>query len=422
MKKSIVSISTCFKKDSGIGIIRISSKKNIIHRIINNMFKKKYLFPRLATFSKIFVNKKEIDEGIVIFFPKNNSYTGEDMLEIQSHGSRIIIKKIFKELVDKYNINKAKKGEFTMIAVKNKKMDFFDVERLYKLYNNRFDKKNDIKFKKKYKKKFKIINEKIFKLKLLIENRINFDTDEKKPSDIIRKIKKIIFEIKKITNINFFLKNKIKIAIIGKENVGKSTLFNILVKKNRSIVSKLPGTTTNYVKKKYKNFKTCILYDTAGINSRKNDISIKTRKENKRIIKKSDIIIHMINFFDKSNIKVKKKNVIKIYNKIDLNKKKIIDKKKYYVSCKLLFGIDKVIKKIYYLINKIKKTSIFSKNTKKMIKKINNFNKIINKKKCYSIEFLYEKVNLIHNLIINFFNFKNKKITKEIFKNFCIGK
>ncbi|UOQ33123.1 tRNA modification GTPase [Candidatus Vidania fulgoroideae] len=425
MYRPIVAISTCNEKDSSIGIIRISSGKNklIIKYIIKKFLNKDFLFPRLATYSKIFIKKNEIDDGIVIFFPKNKSYTGEDMLEMQLHGSVYIIKKIFRELL-KNGIRKAKRGEFTLRAIKNKKMNFFDVERLYSLYVLKRNKKKLLSNKTKYKKKFLLFNKKIFKLKLLIENEINFNEKNDNFFPKIKEItKKIIKEIKTFLKKKFFFfKKKIRVSISGKENIGKSTLFNILTKKKRSITSKFPGTTTNYVKEniRIKNEK-LRLYDTAGVNRKKNFRKI--NKINKKIIKKSDIVIKL---HEKKKKEKNKKFIINVVNKIDvLNKKNVFEKKDMLISCKFMFGIEKLKKKVYGIIKKIKRKG------RSMLKPeiINVFNSLrkveafIKKSSCsFPVEILYKKVDELQKKILNIYNFKNKKISREIFKNFCIGK
>ncbi|MGX7583112.1 GTPase [Candidatus Vidania fulgoroideorum] len=429
--KPIISISTCNDSNSGIGIIRISSGENkyIIKRIINDILKKKFLFPRLATFSKIFIKGSEIDSGIAILFPKNKSYTGEDVLEIQSHGSRKIINKIFIEIVKKYKVKKAKKGEFTSRALNNGKIDFFDIEKIYSIYNT--DCNRQIEIKKKYKKKFERFNKKIFNIKLLIENEINFHYDKKNFLKIKKKTIKTIKNIKNIFNNVFFeKKKKINISIIGKENVGKSTLFNILINKKRSIISNFSGTTTNFLKKKKKEKQIEYnIYDTAGLNCSNKKISKKIKHENKKIIKKSDIILIMTTKKNKKkyyNKNFKKKKILLVYNKLDLNKSKIIsNKKEIFISCKLLFGIDKLKKKIFKNLKKIykkkKNQSLINKETKKIYKEIKPLILFINRDS-YSLEILYEKIDKFQKKICNFFSLKNKKITKEIFKKFCIGK
>ncbi|UOQ38048.1 tRNA modification GTPase [Candidatus Vidania fulgoroideae] len=426
MNEPIVAISTCSEKDSGIGIIRISSGKNklIIKKVMELFFKKKFIFPRLATYSKIFIKNREIDDGIIIFFPKNKSYTGEDMLEIQTHGSVFILKKIFRQLL-KIGFKKAEKGEFTSRAIENKKMNFFDVERLYSLYTLK-NKKEILKKKKKYKKKFFLFNKKIFKLKLLIENEINF---HEKNEHFFLKVKKmskeIIFEISSFLKRKFFpFKKKIRISIIGRENVGKSTLFNILTNKKRSITSKYPGTTTNYVKETIKiEGKKVEMYDTAGSNGKKK-IFISIRKKNEEILKKSDIIIKINN--KTSSKKTKRKNIIYVINKADkIYKKNVFKKKKIFISCKFMFGIGNLKKKISSIVKKKSKKghSLINSEIKKIfgsLKKISSF--IKKSSNFFSTEILYKKIDNLQRKIIDMYNFKNKKVSKEIFKNFCIGK
>ncbi len=447
----------------GIGIIRISGNK--VKNIYNIMFKKK-IKDRYAIYSPI-KNKNNIiiDYGIIIYFKSPNSFTGEDILEIHSHGGQKIIELIINSIIDLNikNLRIANAGEFTERAFINKKIDLIQAESIKEIiYANSKSKIFSAisSFKGKLSNKIKnIIN--IIKNNLInIEKEINFSNKNIKKKkikkiknnilNIYKKIKKLYKNIKK--NIN--IKNNIKIIIIGKPNVGKSSLMNILTSKNISIVTNIKGTTRDIIKKNIiienKDIK---IIDTAGIHKTKNKIEKIGIKKTWKEIKKSNIILfivnsnkiskkNIINFYKKKILKkIKKKNKINILirNKIDLTKEKfnIIKYKKYIIiniSIKKKIGIKELIniikKKIKnkniknnFLTNKrhinLIKLTIY--NIKKNIKLINqyNFNKNINLDLIYQNLFDSQKYLceiLGKNIILS------KNIIKQIFSNFCIGK
>ncbi len=448
----------------GIGIIRISGKKskNIAKKILGIK-----LTSRKAKYTS-FKNKKGkiIDFGIAIYYKSPNSFTGEDILELQCHGGQKIIELILKSIIDLKikNTRIAEAGEFTERAFLNKKIDLIQAETINNLINANSEKIifSAIKslkgeFSKKINNIINLINNLIFKIEKKIsfsEKKINFNKIKKikkKNYLIYKKIKKIYKKSKKSKLIN----NKIKIAIIGKPNVGKSSLMNILTKKKISIVTNIPGTTRDIIKKNINinNNYNIEINDTTGIHKTNNKIEKIGIKKTWKLINKSNIILFLENAFNitekkiynlykkkiKNKIKKKKKILYLIRNKIDISKEKykIIKKKKYTImniSIKKKYGTKEISSEINKKIKNLNKENFFLVQQrhlhliKKTFKEIKNINKIIKinlNKKNINLDIIYQ--NLFNsqkflNEILGKNKFTSKNIINKIFKNFCIGK
>ncbi len=447
----------------GIGIIRISGNKTkkISYKMIGKITKNRY-----AEYLPI-KNIKNIilDYCIILFYKSPNSYTGEDILEIHCHGGQKVIELIIKSIIN-LNIKKvriANPGEFTERAFLNNKIDLIQAESINNIiYSN--NENNIISAVKSYKghlsKKINNIINIIKKNLILIEKKIDFSENENNNKEIKTIKKNILIIYKKIKKIYYIYKeNKlyndgIKIVIIGKPNVGKSSLINKITFKDTSIVTNIKGTTRDIIKEYININNTDIqIIDTAGIHKSNNIIEKIGIKKTWKEIKKSKIIIYMensLNINEKKIIKIYKKNILNqidnykkkihilIINKIDLLKKKIklINKDKLFtvlnMSIKKNYGINnliKIIKKKIKNIN-IKNNFLIQQRHYILIKKsLYNIKKCIKllkiKRYKINIDLIYEYLMLIQkklNLIIGKKEITSKKIIKKIFSKFCIGK
>ncbi len=460
--KTIIAQSTPVG-NSGIGIIRISGKKSLK---ISKLLTKKNLKPRYAKYTYI-KNKNNIilDYVIIIYYKSPHSFTGEDIIEIQSHGGQKMIELIIKSILNfkLKNIRIAKPGEFSERAFINKKIDLTQAEAINyiihaKSENEIFLATNLLKgyLSKKIKKIIKIIKNNL----IFIEKEINFSEKNIKNRDILKLKKNNLIIKKKLKKLyykcnNFFLnENNKKIIIIGKPNVGKSSLMNYLTKKDTSIVTNIIGTTRDIIKSNINiNNNNMEIIDTAGIHKTKNKIEKIGIKKTWKEINNSKIIIflddssisnnNIINNY-KKNIQYKIKNYKKkinilLRNKIDLIKKKFKFKKinSYniiWISIKKKIGLKKIIKiiknkikniniKNTFLIKQryidlIKKTLSYIKKIEKLIK-IYFFNKTIN----YDlISYYFFKSQKKLSKIIGIKKYTSKKIINDIFSKFCIGK
>ncbi|WGH28188.1 MAG: tRNA uridine-5-carboxymethylaminomethyl(34) synthesis GTPase MnmE [Candidatus Shikimatogenerans bostrichidophilus] len=259
-----------------------------------------------------------MDQVIIIFFKKPNSYTGENLIEIYCHGSIYIQKKII-NLIIKNGAILAKNGEFTFRAFINKKITLLQAESVLDLINSDNKIYHNISINNLIYNK---INNVILKLQKKILNiisylEINLDFIEEnikiKKEKILNKIINIEKKIKFLINtynINKVIKIGFNVIIIGPVNSGKSTLMNILINENKSIVSNIPGTTRDIVEGKIKinNFD-FNLFDTAGFRKTKSYIENIGIKKTYKKIKNSNIIFYIFDSIILDNIKKFKKKI-----------------------------------------------------------------------------------------------------------------
>ncbi len=449
----IVNISTKFKK-SAIFIIRLSFgllNKKIIFFFFKKFFYKK-IKPKIINFSFIYnINNIILDKGIVLYFNKPKSYTGEDLLEYQGHGNIFIINNILKNFIfffKKYKIKLSEKGEFTKRAFLNNKIDIFELNlilNIFKLNNNNFFKNLNYFFKFNFKKKILKIIKKVNKLYFFINFYLNHEILKKFYfyKNFLYNLKYLNIKIFNLLNIFYINKYKKNIIVFGSTNVGKSTFINKIVKNNFSLISSISGTTREIIKKNIfienLSFK---IFDTPGFKFiyNRNILEYLSLIFSLKKIFFSNIIIYIFDniilyniffYYIKKNI-IKNQIIIKIINKIDLIK----------CSVYLEIFIIKIEKNII-----LKISSIFFYGFKYLLKEVlrcykkrmNYFNfilfNIIKKSYKYILKlylFFYNKrynlliINIIKiKRILNFFikkKIKNKNISNKIFKNFCIGK
>ena len=225
---------------SGIAIIRVSGEntKKIIRLLTNENLPK----ARVATLKKINkINTSElIDEGIILWFPGPESYTGEDMAEFHVHGSKAVIDALHSSISQIENCRLAEPGEFTKLAFQNGKINLLKAESIADLISaeTEIQRQQAVKIMNgKSSEIFNDLREKLLKILSNVEAKIDFP-DEDLPVDVLKNIKKIsnevILSIKKILNdqkVGERIREGFKIAIIGPTNAGKSSLLNSSIKK-----------------------------------------------------------------------------------------------------------------------------------------------------------------------------------------------
>ena len=449
LSDTIVNLATS-RNISGIGIIRLSGLNAL--KIAYLISKKKYISANKINYAKFYDSDDTIiDFGIILFFMKPKSYTGEDIIEFHVHGSILILDNLL-SLILKLGARLSEPGEFTFRSYLNNKIDLLQAEAINDLItsNNTFCNKLILKsLFGNFSLNIKNIRNNIMDLRIHLEAFLEFpDNILFDKNFIYAKLLKIISDFDLLfsnlyeKNLN---KNIIKIIIIGDTNVGKSSLFNSLLKKNRSIISDVPGTTRDFIEDDLflSNFHFKLI-DTAGFNSNSNCFIeksgiLKTFEQ----ISTSEIILYLTdisknmtpstdNFF--KNLLKKKDSKIKLFfikNKIDLY---FIDKYiKYFddyteigISVKNNLGLDLILDELNkslfnfsnksYIVNK-KNYSLFliCKNHIDLMRNF-NLNNIVfdvcldNLKSCYNYfsEILGDK--------------QSDELLKEIFSKFCLGK
>ncbi len=349
---------------SGVAIIRISGPEAA--KVIKALTGKEIPKPRMATLTKINnINTSElIDEGIIIWFPGPESYTGEDMVEIHIHGSKAVILALQNEIAKVKNCRLAGPGEFTKLAFQNGKINLLKAESIADLISaeTEIQRLQAVKIMKgKSSEKFNLLREKLLKLLSFIEAKIDFP-EEDLPDENIKKIKKdstdVLNEIKKILDdqkVGEIIREGFKIAIVGPTNAGKSSLLNNLSNREVAIVSEIAGTTRDVIETHLNlDGYPVIISDTAGMRESKDEIEKKGIKLSLDRAENADLKLVVV---DAKNIDLStfsndllKNNAILVINKSDLLKNKLdpeVTKLDHVlISLKENYNIDKLILKI----------------------------------------------------------------------------
>ena len=360
---------------SGIAIVRVSGEdtKKVIKLLTNIELPK----PRVATLRQI--NKIDtselIDEGIILWFPGPESYTGEDMAEFHIHGSKAVIDALHHSISKIENCRLAEAGEFTKLAFQNGKINLLKAESIADLISaeTEIQRQQAIKIMNgKSADKFNSLREKLLKILSHVEAKIDFP-DEDLPEDILKNIKKIsnevILNIKKILDdqkVGERIREGFKIAIIGPTNAGKSSLLNHLSNRDVAIVSEIAGTTRDVIETHLNiDGYPVVVSDTAGIRDSKNEIEKKGIKLALDKAENADLKLIVV---DAKSVDFKgvlkelmDENAILVVNKSDLLKEDLNSEIKNYehvlISVKNNLNVEDLILKIK---NKLKNKFITS--------------------------------------------------------------
>lgn len=457
MKNTIVAISTPMG-NGGIGIIRISGDDTF--SIINKIFIPKNKNSKIEGFKIKYgniINPKNnelIDEVLVSYFKNPKSYTREDLCEINTHGGIIIQKKIL-ELCLNNGAELAGPGEFTKRAFLNGRIDLSQAESIIDLINAKTDKEAEESINQlegKLSKKINEINQKILDIMVKIEVNIDYpeyDVEELSNNEAIinlEKIDELLINLENSFSKGKILKNGINTVIIGKPNVGKSSLLNSMLNEDRAIVSNIEGTTRDTIEEQV-NVQGILLnlIDTAGIRSSNDEIEKIGIYKSKKLAKDADLIIAIFDLSkdlteeDEEIIDIiKDKETIILLNKVDINKKNSKLENKISTLCKPIIKTsiieDERQEELYNKINEIFNSgNIENDNTiiitnerhKNQIKKaredIENAMKTIAENLPIDISSIYIKQALNDLGEITGKNV-SEDIINEIFKKFCLGK
>ncbi len=333
MRDPIVAIATPYGR-SAIGVIRLSGK-NVLN-IAKKFFKgKSTIKPRYAHYG-IFTDQKgnTLDEVVLVYYKAPNSYTGEDMIEISFHGNPLILKKALEVFISA-GCRLAEPGEFTKRAFLNGKMDLTQAEAVAELISAQTELARQTAIKQlqgELSAYIKPLRENLLELCTLLEADIEFseeDIPSISSSEIINRLEEILKtlrELLKTAKTGKLIREGLKLAIVGKPNVGKSSLFNALLKEERSIVTDLEGTTRDYIEETV-NLRgiPVILTDTAGIRKSSDPVERLGVERSKRKIQDAHVILFVV---DGSSTlteedftvyeEVRNKNCIVVVNKCDL--------------------------------------------------------------------------------------------------------
>jgi tRNA modification GTPase len=430
---------------SGIAIVRISGKDTL--KVCKNLTKLKEINSNEVNYCKFYDPKydKIIDpEALLLWFPGPNSYTGDDLAEFQVHGSNAVINALLKALSEQDNCRLAEPGEFTKIAFQNDKIDLLKAESIGDLIHAETELQRDQAVKlvqgnaSNY---YNDLREKLIKSLSYIEAKIDFaedDLPEKVLKEVQNSIKEIHKDINKIIEDNKIgekIRDGFRVSITGEVNAGKSSLLNLIAKRDVAIVSDEAGTTRDVIET-YLNIDgyPVILADTAGIRAAKNEIEKKGISLALGRSKEADLNIVVIDNSSKSiNSKIKKiinKDTIVLLNKSDvLNKQNHkFDADTVLASVKENKNIDTLIKKIKEKLSKkfmSNNTALITRERHRVklnecLKEIDNF---LKKDQNKDLELAAEDLRLATRHLGSIVGKVDvEEILGSIFKDFCIGK
>ena len=431
---------------SGIAVIRISGSETPL--VIKHLTGKELPTPRVATLRKINkINTSElIDEGIILWFPGPESYTGEDMAEIQVHGSKAVVDALHSSISQIENCRLAEPGEFTKLAFQNGKINLLEAESIADLISSETEiqRQQAIKIMNgKSADQFNFLREKLLKILSHVEAKIDFP-DEDLPNNILDEIKNdsndVIQKIEKILNdqkVGERIREGFKIAILGPTNAGKSSLINHLSNRDVAIVSEIAGTTRDVIETHLNiDGYPVIISDTAGIRESKDEIEKKGIKLSLNRAEEADLKLVVVDAKSLDFTDVLKglldENAILVINKSDLLEKEIDSEIKninhVLISIKDNKNIDELISKIK---NNLKNKFITSddilitrerhrQHLEQCLDHLNNFNQ---KKEIEDFDKAAEDLRLAtRHLGMIVGKVDVEEILGSIFNDFCIGK
>jgi len=433
------------KGPSGIAIIRMSGNDAL--KISESISQKKNLKSKEINFCKFYnpLNNVLIDEGLLLLFPAPNSFTGDNLVEFHIHGSNAVISYFLRVLSEQPNCRLAEAGEFTKVAFQNNKIDLIEAESIGDLIHSETELQRQQAVKlvqgnaSNY---YNDLREKLIKSLAYIEAKIDFAEDDLPESvlkNVQKSIKEVHLDIKKILDdhkVGEKIRNGFRVSIVGEVNAGKSSLLNLLSKRDVAIVSQEKGTTRDVIEV-YLNIDgyPVILADTAGIRDSNNEIEKKgialaiSRSQN------SDLNLIIIDNSSK-NLDPIIENMINDESIVVLNKSDLDVKQNYnFKKATVVLISVKDNKNIIQLISKIKeklsRKFIVSNNIlvtrerhraklNDCLKEINNF---LQKDQNKDIEMAAEDLRLATRHLGSIVGKVDvEEILDSIFKDFCIGK
>ena len=431
---------------SGIAVIRVSGKNTA--EVIKKLTGSKLPSPRVATLKKFNKNgKKElIDEGVIIWFPGPNSYTGEDLAEFHVHGSRAVIKAMHLAISKIKSSRLAEPGEFTKRAFQNGRINLLKAESIADLISaeTEIQRKQALKIMSgKSSDQFNLWREQLLKILSHVEAKIDFP-DENLPKNIINAIRKtsnnILIEIKKTLNdqkVGERIREGFRIAIVGPTNSGKSSLLNYLSKRDVAIVSEIAGTTRDVIETHLNlDGYPVVVSDTAGIRDSKNEIEKMGIKIALNRAEDADLKLVIVSAKNVNFTGVLKglltKNAVLVVNKSDLMKGKFNSKFKKYehvlISIKKDSNLNKLISKIK---NKLKNKFTTAedilitreRHRQNLINCVHHLEKFEKKKSAQDFDKAAEDLRLAtRHLGMIVGKVDVEELLGSIFNDFCIGK
>ena len=449
MKDTICAIGTLVG-DSSINLIRISGDDSI--KIVNKIFNRDLNKKQSHTITYGFIMDKEekVDEVLVSIFKSPKTFTREDIVEINTHGGKMSVNKIM-ELLLLNGCRMAEPGEFLKRAFLNGRIDLVEAESVSDMITSSTDAARRMSMRgisHELSNKINDLRENI--LSLIANIEVNIDYPEYEDAVVVtkelvkEKINYVESKIKEMVDLSkngLIVKNGINIAIVGKPNVGKSSILNALLGEEKAIVTDIKGTTRDIVEGSIliKGIEVN-LFDTAGIRETEELVESIGIERSIKKIDEADLVLFVIDSasdFEEEDKKVlsslKDKNVLVIYNKIDIGKNKIKELDKYdsleissndKEKIKLLkdkiseiFKLDDISSSDYTYISNVRQISLL----KKCLNIIVDIRKEL--KKDTPVDLMELNIKLLWETLGEITgNVYKDELLDEIFSKFCLGK
>lgn len=444
--------------EGGIGIVRISGEKSlqVAESIFKSMSGKKIedYKTRTLIYGHIVDNDNIIDEVLVAYMKGPNSYTAEDVIEINCHGGFISVKKIL-ELILSKDVRLADAGEFTKRAFLNGRIDLSQAEAIIDVIKAKTDVAHEVaqsQLEGSLSNKIKQLREKVTEVLAHLEVAIDFseeDIEEITYQTLGEKAEELKAEIKNLYDTaesGKILRDGLKTVIVGKPNVGKSSLLNSILGENRAIVTDIPGTTRDVIEE-FVNIKGIPLkiVDTAGIRETEDIVEKIGVEKSKESFTSADLVIMVLDSsrkLDKEDIeileKIQSKKTIVLLNKTDLEPQIEEDKLNQYVDSSSIIkisalqneGIEQLQDKIESMVYKgsVKSSSNLmitnSRHKDALLKSYESINDAI---VAINQNLPYDFIEVDFKNVWDYLGYINGDTIKEdlldtIFSNFCIGK
>jgi tRNA modification GTPase len=321
-----------------ISIVRVSGPEAIelIDKVFSGKKKLTEVDSHTIHYGKIKNRDGElIDDVLVSVFKNPNSYTGENAVEISTHGNPLIAQIIINLLISE-GVRLAEPGEFTKRAFLNDRLDLLQAEAVVDVINSRTEaslRGSRNQLDGLLSKKVSELREMLINASSFVELELDFaeeDLEFINKDELIKRIHNVISEIDKLLSTYSFgrvIRDGVNVAIVGQPNVGKSSLMNYILKESRAIVSRIPGTTRDVIREEVSIDGVLFrMFDTAGIRKSKDEIEKEGVTRSREAVNNSDLILFLGDveqlFSEELHSELKglnkQENIIKVLNKIDL--------------------------------------------------------------------------------------------------------
>lgn len=444
--------------EGGIGIIRISGEKSL--QVAQSIFKSKSgkmikdYNARTLIYGTVVDNEKVIDEVLVAYMKGPNSYTAEDVIEINCHGGFISVKKIL-ELILSKGVRLAEAGEFTKRAFLNGRIDLSQAEAIIDVIKSKTDMAHEVaqsQLEGSLAKKIKDLRMNVTEVLAHLEVSIDFaeeDVEEITYQTLEEKALELRNEIKKLYDTaesGKILRDGLKTVIVGKPNVGKSSLLNSILGENRAIVTDIAGTTRDVIEE-FVNIKGIPLkiVDTAGIRETEDVVEKIGVEKSRESFSTADLVIMVLDASRKLSEEdmeilesLKNKKTIVLLNKMDLEPQIELEKIEEFVNSEDIIKIsalkhqgieelqDKIEAMVYH--GSVKNSSNLmitnSRHKDALFKAYESINDAIS---AIEQRMPYDFIEVDFKNIWDYLGYINGDTVQEdlldtIFANFCIGK